>query len=41
MYEVTRGKLKRDLKEEEIEFLKWVYEKHVLEEMEQVAEKFS
>lgn len=29
--EVTRKQLNRELKEEEEDFLKWVYDKHVLE----------
>lgn len=39
MYEVTREKLKRDLKTEEKEFLKRVYERYITEEIEQSGGK--
>lgn len=32
MYEMTKKKLDRELKQQEIDFLKWVYEKHKKEE---------
>lgn len=35
MYEMTKKKLDRELKQQEIEFLKWVYEKHKEEEIEE------
>ena len=36
MYEETKKKLDRELKQQEIDFLKWVYEKHKQETEEQI-----
>lgn len=36
MYEMTKKKLDRELKQQEIEFLKWVYEKHKQEIEEEI-----